>query len=74
MGSSTLADTSGGAAVEDATLESEQDVAADNYEQQTIDGQTVRYRPAPIAGDPAVMGRVIRAKLRERELASHAAH
>jgi len=73
MSVSTMADSSSDAAVEDGASASDQDVAADNYEQQTISGQTVRYRPAPIAGDPAVMGRVIRAKRHERGLAAHSA-
>lgn len=53
-----------------ATRAADDDFAVDNYEQQLIHGQTVRFRPGPIAGDPAIIGEQIRKELAERAEAS----
>ncbi|MEE6179236.1 hypothetical protein [Mycobacterium sp. 050134] len=42
------------------------DVAVDNYEHRTLYGHTMQYRPGPVAGDPAEIGRQIRQELAER--------
>jgi hypothetical protein len=50
----------------EVTTSTADDFAVDNYEHRTLYGHTMQFRPGPVAGDAAEIGRQIRQELAER--------